>query len=219
MKKMLKFTDGSEIPVGMMFCVGSNYSKHAKEMGGTVPSEPVIFLKPPKAYIQNGETIKLPDFSELVHHEVELVVVIAHDCENVTKDNASDFIAGYGVGIDVTLRDIQNQAKKDGKPWAVSKGFVTSAPISVILPSSMFKGINPEFTLNLKVNGALRQQTNTSEMERSISDLVEYLSKVFTLQTGDVIFTGTPEGVGQIHSGDIIEAELVGLTGIKVYVE
>ncbi len=219
MKRTLVFTDGKELPVGMMFCVGSNYSKHAREMGGTIPAEPVIFLKPSKAYLQNGESIKLPDFSELVHHEVELVVVIGKDCDNITADEARDYIEGYAVGIDVTLRDIQNQAKKEGKPWAVSKGFVTSAPISVVIPSSLFHEKEPCFDLSLKVNGEVRQQVHTSEMERTVGKLLEYLSKVFTLQAGDVIFTGTPEGVGQIKKGDTIEAELVGYANLKVFVE
>lgn len=218
MKRTLKFTDGKEMPLGMMFCIGSNYSKHAKEMGGSVPTEPVIFLKPPKAYIEDGESVILPDFSELVHHEVELVVVIGKDCENISAAEAGEYIAGYGVGLDITLRDIQNQAKKEGKPWAVAKGFFTSAPISKIIPADQFNINEPHFDLLLKVNGEIRQSEHTSEMERAVATLVEYLSRVFTLQAGDVIFTGTPEGVGQINRGDVLEAELSGHCYLKVNV-
>lgn len=219
MSKNIVFTDGTEIPIGIMFCVGSNYSKHALEMGSTVSSEPVIFLKPPKAYIQSGETISLPDFSEMVHHEVELVIIIGKDCENIRKEEADEYIAGYAVGIDVTLRDIQNQAKKDGKPWAVSKGFVTSAPISPAVPKASIADASCNFDLLLKVNGEIKQFVNTMEMERSVSSIIEFLSQVFTLQAGDIIFTGTPEGVGPIEHGDHLHAELVGYTSLDVTVE
>ena len=219
MRDKLKFLDGTELEPGVMFCVGSNYSKHAKEMGGSVPAEPVIFLKPPQAYLSDGGTVKLPEFSVLPHHEVELVVVIGRDCENVTRFDAHNYVAGFGIGIDVTLRDIQNDAKKEGKPWAVAKGFYTSAPISAIVPCKMIDSIHPDFKISLKVNGEIRQSANTSEMERTVQVLIEYLSKVFTLRKGDIIFTGTPEGVGKISPGDKLTAELEGFVNLNVNVE
>lgn len=219
MKFELKYTNGKNIEIGSIFCIGSNYSKHIKEMGGSKSEEPVIFLKPRAAYLPNGGTIKIPDFSKLCHHELELVVVIGEYCANVDKSDAINYIAGYAVGIDVTLRDIQSQAKQKGQPWAVAKGFFTSAPISDVVPAEKFDGKIPDFDMRLFVNGELRQISNTAEMERTVPELIEYLSKVFTLNSGDCIFTGTPEGVGQIVKGDVVRAELVGFTEIEVAVE
>jgi 2-keto-4-pentenoate hydratase/2-oxohepta-3-ene-1,7-dioic acid hydratase in catechol pathway len=205
------------LPGGGFYGIGKNYAKHAREMGGVVPDEPIIFIKPPASYIQNGGTVILPGFSENVHHEVELVVVIGKDCANVSKENALDYVAGYAVGIDVTLRDIQNKAKTAGHPWAVSKGFVTSAPVSEIIPIEQTK--DKFFDIELKVNGEIRQAGTTRVMERSVETLIVYLSKVFTLRTGDAIFTGTPEGVGKILKGDQLHAELKGYVELDVSVE
>lgn len=217
MTEYFKFTDGSTLPVGTFYGIGKNYAKHAREMGGEVPAEPIIFIKPPAAYIQNRGVILPPAFSENVHHEVELVVIIGKDCKGTDREEAMQFVAGYGVGIDVTLRDIQNKAKNAGEPWAVSKGFVTSAPVSKIVPIRETRGIS-DFEIELKVNGELKQKTSTKFMERSVEELIEYLSKVFTLKAGDAIFTGTPEGVGRIQSGDKLHAELKGFVTLDVTV-
>ena len=214
-----KFTDESYLDIGTMYCIGKNYEKHAKEMGGSVPKDPVVFIKPPAAYVANNGKIMIPDFSENVHHEVELVVVIGKDCVNIDPNNAREFIAGYAVGIDVTLRDVQQKAKEKGKPWAVAKGFVTSAPISNVIPADKFGKKTPYFDLELKVNGALRQKGNTKDMARPVENLVSYLSKVFTLRKGDCIFTGTFEGVGQIIAGDLIEAELCDYISLNVKID
>lgn len=219
MKYNLKFDNGNILEIGSIFCIGSNYSKHIKEMGGTKPEAPVIFLKPRAAYIENNGVIKIPYFSNLCHHELELVVVIGKHCANINKNEAYKYIAGYAVGIDVTLRDLQNSAKEKGQPWAVAKGFVTSAPISKVISSEKFDSNVPDFELKLFVNGEKRQYGNTKDMERSVPELIEYLSKVFTLNPGDCIFTGTPEGVGQIKKGDKLVAELVGFTKIELTVE
>lgn len=214
-----KFSDGSRLKVGTIYGIGKNYALHAKEMNSEVPDSPIIFIKPPAAYLQNNGTIKLPSISNNVHHEVELVVVISQDCESVEIKDAVKYIAGYGVGIDVTLRDIQAQAKKDGHPWAIAKGFASSAPISTIIPASSIKKSIKHFDIKLKVNGEVKQSGSTSQMERSVEELISYISKIFTLRKGDCIFTGTPEGVGQIKSGDRLFAELVGFTSINVNVE
>ncbi len=219
MRNNMRFTDGRIFEHGTMFCIGSNYSLHAKEMGGEVPKEPVIFLKPPQAFVESGGKVMLPSFSELPHHELELVVAIGKDCSSVSRHEAYEYIAGYAVGLDLTLRDIQNQAKKDGKPWAVAKGFFSSAPISPIVPVDEIESFAPDFNISLKVNGELKQACNTSEMERSVPVLIEYLSKVFTLRAGDLIFTGTPEGVGIIKSGDRLFATLGSLAHLEVTVE
>jgi 2-keto-4-pentenoate hydratase/2-oxohepta-3-ene-1,7-dioic acid hydratase in catechol pathway len=218
MEKFYTFTDGTKIEVGTMYCIGKNYEKHAKEMGGDVPKDPVVFIKPPAAYITDGSDVILPDFSENVHHEVELVVVIGKDCSNVSRDQARSVIAGYGIGIDVTLRDIQQKAKEKGHPWAVAKGFVTSAPISKIMPAEEFGNEIPFFDVKLEINGEIRQQGNTEDMARPVDLLIEYLSKVFTFRKGDCIFTGTPEGVGKINSGDKLLADLSGKVSLNINV-
>lgn len=219
MKKFLEFLDGDKIELANIYCVASNYSKHAEEMGTRIPEDPVIFLKPTSAYIPDGGKILLPPFSNNVHHEVELVVVIGKDGFNIKKENAIEYIAGYAVGIDVTLRDVQAKAKLEGKPWGIAKGFYTSAPISKIVKSKQFNGQIPNFEFLLKVNGEIRQKSNTKFMERPVESLVEFISKIFSLNTGDCIFTGTPEGVGQINPGDKIYAELCGYTSLSCFVE
>lgn len=214
-----EFTDGRKMKVGTMFCVGQNYSKHAKEMGSEVPKDPIIFLKPPNAYIPGGGKVIIPKISTMPHHEVELVIIIGKNCENIRPEEAREFVAGYAVGLDITLRDIQNKAKKDGHPWAVAKGFRTSAPISKIIYATQFGNEIPFFEIELKVNGVLKQETNTIEMERSVETLISYLSGIFGLREGDCIFTGTPEGVGEIKHGDSLHAELKGFVTLDVCVD
>jgi len=216
--RTFKFRNGKELEVKTMYGIGQNYAKHAAEMGGQVPTEPIIFIKPPVSYIENGGQIILPDVSKNLHHEVELVVVIGKECRNINEKDAVNYIAGYGVGIDATLRDLQKIAKEKGHPWSVAKGFYTSAPISEIIPADEFDSNIPFFELSLKVNGELRQNSSTEFMERSVGKLMEYLSRIFTLEPGDCIFTGTPEGVGQIVKGDKIFAELKGFTSLRVEV-
>ena len=218
MNKKLKFTDGKELDIGVMYGIGQNYAKHAKEMGSGVPAEPVIFIKPPIAYISDGDSIELPNMSGNVHHEVELVLVIGKDCKKVSKEEAHLYIAGYAVGIDVTMRDIQQKAKSEGKPWAVCKGFASSAPISRIISAEQIAENDPHFDIELSVNGEIRQKVNTMEMERTVSELIAYLSDVFGLNAGDCIFTGTPEGVGSIKKGDRLKASMSGGISLEVSV-
>jgi 2-keto-4-pentenoate hydratase/2-oxohepta-3-ene-1,7-dioic acid hydratase in catechol pathway len=217
MRKQLYFTDGRSLQAGVMYCVGQNYAAHAKEMGSSVPSSPIIFIKPPSSIIYDGEKIILPKISNNVHYECELIVAIGKTCHNVSRSNASEYIAGYGVGIDVTMRDLQAEAKKNGHPWAIAKGFATSAPISRIVPASEVK--SEFFDIEFYQNGLIRQKTNTSKMERSIPELIVFLSSIFILEEGDLIFTGTPEGVGQLSSGDKLKAVLSGYVELNVEVE
>ena len=203
-----------EFIVGNIFCVGRNYSEHAKEMHSDIPDHPMIFLKPSSAIIANGENIIRPKISNLLHHEVELVVAIGKPGKNIACSKAYDHIIGYAIGLDMTLRDIQNESKKQGTPWTVAKGFDTSAPISEIIPVVNIP--NPhELTITCKVNGALRQKGSTGDMIFKIDILVEYTSSIFTLEAGDLIFTGTPVGVSEVKPGDTIEAELIGYTKIS----
>ncbi|MBM2813659.1 MAG: fumarylacetoacetate hydrolase family protein [Ignavibacteria bacterium] len=213
-----EFLSGERMPVGTFFCIGKNYSEHIKEMGGTGKEEPVIFIKPPAAYLPNGGTILIPSISINVHHELELVVLIGKDCANVPKENAKEYIAGYAVGIDVTMRDVQGIAKAGGNPWSLSKGFYTSAPVSQFISPSQLPAGHEGFEMELRVNGELRQSGNTSGMIHSIDEIIEYLSAMFTLRRGDAIYTGTPQGVGQIKSGDVVTAELKGFVSLEVKV-
>ncbi len=218
-KRKYKFTDGLEVEVGTMYCVGKNYSKHAAEMGDKPSKEPVIFMKPPTAYAQNGSEIYIPNISKLPHHEVELIAVIGKECRNINRTDAIKHIAGYGVGIDLTLRDLQNDAKKNGLPWTVAKGFARSAPISEIIPATNYGDKIPDFELTLKVNDEIKQKTNTKDMTRRLDKLIEYLSKIFILEPGDCVFTGTPEGVGPVKSGDILSANLSNEVKLEVSIK
>lgn len=196
-----------DITVGTIYCIGRNYAKHAAELGNTVPEQPMVFLKPASSIIDDGQAIRLPSQSRDVHHEVELVVAIGKQGKNIRKEEALGYIAGYGIGIDVTARDIQQQAKDRGHPWSVAKGFDTFAPISRFVPVTSATDFS-DMELSLTVNGTQRQHGFTSHMIFPVEELVSYLSTIFTLFPGDLIFTGTPEGVSQIKKGNEVEAVL-----------
>ncbi len=197
-----------KIAVNNIFCLGKNYADHAKEMGGVVPSSPMIFLKPTSAIIENGADIIIPKISNNVHHEVELTVLIGTSGKNIVQTNAFEYVAGYGLGLDMTLRDLQGEAKKNGTPWSVAKGFDTSAALSPFIERTTISDPH-NLDIVLRVNGTERQHSNTSHMMYKIDFTIAYLSTIFTLNEGDIIFTGTPEGVGQVVDGDVIDAELM----------
>lgn len=207
------FIDQRSLPVGTIFCIGRNYASHAREMSAPLPAEPLVFLKPPQAYVPHGGVVRRPQWSTQLNYEVELVVVMGRDAEDVSAAEAHKYIAGYAVGLDMTLRDVQSEAKKRGEPWARAKSFATSAPISAVVPASRFESSTPHFELRLLVNGTIRQSGATLQMERSVPVLVEYLSQVYGLRAGDCIFTGTPEGVGVVEPGETLEAHL--LVGVE----
>ncbi len=214
MKTILLLPQKQEFRINNIFCVGKNYADHAKEMGGEVPKEPIIFLKPTSAVIHSGEPIKIPAMSSNVHHEVELTVLIAKQGKNIPVNDAMSYVAGYGVGLDMTMRDKQSEAKKGGNPWTISKGFDTSAALSPFVDaSSVPDPHNAEIIL--RVNGTERQHSNTKHMIFRIDVLISFLSSVFTLEEGDIIYTGTPEGVAQVVSGDRLEAEIPGIGKIQ----
>lgn len=221
MFKSLTTLKGQKIDVGTMYCLGQNYEDHIREMKSDKQKEPVVFLKPPAAFIPNKENVILPSFSENVHHEVEMVLIIKEDVECICPENALKCIGGIGVGIDMTLRDIQKQAKEEGKPWTQAKGFRTSAPISDILDYDDADIDLENLDIMLMVNEELRQKSNTENMIMKVPELISYLSNIFSLRAGDVIFTGTPEGVGPVKNGDTIYAELSSkgkkLTSVEVY--
>ncbi len=203
----------SSLTIKKIFCLGRNYEEHAREMNAKVPSSPVIFLKPATAIIQNGAPIVRPAISNLLHHEVELYVAIGMGGKNIPSRESYRHIAGYGVALDMTLRDLQNEAKKSGSPWSIAKAFDTSAPVSEIIPVDQISDPHA-LTLRCLVNGSERQRASTGKMIFRVDQIIEFISKIFTIEEGDLIFTGTPEGVGEVKPGDIIQAELVGFTSI-----
>ena len=215
--KGIKIFDSEALfPVGKIYCIGKNYADHAKEMGGAVDrDQPFFFSKPPQSITQSN-TISFPTQTNNLHHEVELVVFIGSKCSDIQKEDAHESIFGYGVGVDLTKRDLQDIAKKNGKPWDLSKGFDNSAPISKILQNE--KTIMRQGEIKLSVNGVEKQSSNLSNMAWEVDEIISWLSKFITLNPGDIIFTGTPAGVGKLNPGDQIDAsiESVGLLSFKL---
>lgn len=187
-----------------IFCVGRNYVAHIEELNNERPEEPVIFTKPETAILKNNQPFYFPDYSRDIHHEVELVLKINKPGKNIREKFAYKYYDEIGLGIDFTARDLQQKAKEKGLPWAIAKGFNGSAPISPFINKNQFnldKGIN----FSLRVNDGLKQKGNTSLMLFSFDHIVSYVSKFFLLKKGDLIFTGTPEGVGPVTIGDRLE--------------
>ncbi len=199
--------------VGKIICVGKNYLEHAKELGDAVPEKPVIFMKPASSIIFSGDKISHPKFSSSLHFETELVLLVGKTCKEVSKLNAMEYIAGYTVGLDMTLRDIQSQLKKNGHPWEISKCFDASTVLGQFVSKSEISEPN-NLPIKLWVNDLLRQNDSTSNMIYNIESIVEYLSSYFTLEEGDIIFTGTPAGVGEVKIGDKLKAEIQDLSTI-----
>jgi len=199
-----------DFPVNKVVCVGSNYAKHIKEMGSQTPEEPVLFIKPETALCDIRQPLALPQGLGEIHHEVELAVLIGSTLRQATEEHVLQAIAGYGIALDLTLRDLQSSLKKTGRPWEKAKGFDNSCPISGFIPTADFKADPQNTSLSLKVNGDIRQQGNTADMIHKILPLIAYMSRYFTLKPGDVILTGTPEGVGPLNSGDELDIEFNG---------
>ncbi len=186
-----------------ILCVGRNYSEHAKELGNAVPENPVIFSKPDTALLKNGEAFYLPDFSNDVHHEVELVIRINKMGKKIQEKFAGNYFSEIGLGIDFTARDKQSQLKEKGLPWELAKAFDGSAPIGDFF-SIEGKDLK-QISFSLKKNGTTVQQGNTSQMIFSFEQIVSFVSQYFTLKVGDLIYTGTPAGVGKVNAGDKLE--------------
>jgi acylpyruvate hydrolase len=196
-----------EFPIGKIVCVGRNYVEHAKELGNEIPDKPVLFLKPSSALIYSGGEIIHPDYGNELHHEVELVLLIGETVRNANKTQAEKAIIGYGVGLDMTLRDVQNELKKRGNPWTLAKCFDTSAVISEFILKKDYE-LESDEKLELKVNGVMRQSDTLKSMIFTPAEIVEYISSIMTLEKGDLIFTGTPAGVSRVNRGDKLEAKL-----------
>lgn len=189
-----------------IFAVGRNYAEHIKELNNERPDEPVIFTKPDTAILRNNTPFYYPGFSKDIHHEVELVLRISKEGKNIDEKFAGKYFDAIGIGIDFTARDLQQKAKEKGLPWDIAKGFDSSAPLSEkFIPVAEFKNLK-DINFSLTINGGIRQQGNTSLMIFSFEYIISYLSKFFTLRTGDLIFTGTPKGVGPVQVGDTLSA-------------
>ena len=199
-------------PVHRIYCVGRNYEEHAKEMGFTGREPPFFFLKPADAlvFVKDGETgsIPYPSQTQNFHHEIELVVAIAKGGKNIAAADAMQHIYGYAVGLDMTRRDLQNDMKKQGRPWCIGKAFDHSAPIGPITPAAIY----------VQVGGQDRQRSNVNKLIWNIAETIEHLSAAWELQPGDLIYTGTPEGVAAVVSGDTMVGEVAGLGQLKVHV-
>jgi 2-keto-4-pentenoate hydratase/2-oxohepta-3-ene-1,7-dioic acid hydratase in catechol pathway len=190
-----------------IFAIGRNYAEHIKELNNERPDEPVIFTKPDTAIIRNNAPFYYPDFSTDIHYEVELVLRICKEGKNIEPRFAPKYYDAIGIGIDFTARDLQQKAKEKGLPWDIAKGFNGSAPISdIFLPVGNFDVNNINFSLT--IDGELKQQGNTSLMLFNFDFIISYVSKFFTLRTGDLIFTGTPKGVGPVKVGNVLSASI-----------
>jgi len=209
-------------PVHRIYCVGRNYEEHAKEMGFTGREPPFFFMKPADAVVPvpagTTGTMAYPTLTKNLHHEIELVVAIGKACKNVKAADAPQYIYGYAVGLDMTRRDLQNDMKKQGRPWCIGKAFEQSAPIGPITPAAQAGDVaNAEIWL--QVNGADRQRSNVSKLIWNIGETIEHLSAAWTLQPGDLIYTGTPEGVSAVVAGDVMVGEVAGLGRLTVKVQ
>ena len=209
----------AEFPVGRIYCVGRNYAEHAREMGHDPDREPpFFFMKPANAIVPNNATIPYPQATKDLHHEIELVVAIGRGGSAIASDDALDHVFGYAVGNDLTRRDLQAAARESGKPWDVAKGFDRSAPVSAIHPVSDV-GHPRRGAIWLKVNGEARQQADLAEMIWNVPEIIAELSTYYTLVAGDLIFTGTPAGVGAVRRGDALEGGIDGLGILRTRIE
>ena len=217
----LPVAGGGLFPVHRIYCVGRNYEDHAKEMGGTGREPPFFFLKPADAAVPvaDGQTgsIPYPPLTSDFHHEIELVVAIGKGGADIAAADALQHIYGYAVGLDMTRRDRQTEMKKAGRPWSIGKGFDHSAPIGPIHPRSA-TGELTRGAITLKVNGQLRQSNDLSALIWNVAETIEQLSKGWTLQPGDLIYTGTPSGIGPVVRGDVMEGSIAGLGTLRVAV-
>lgn len=217
MKTALIKEMGTYLRIGKIICIGRNYAEHIQELGNETPEAPVIFMKPSTSVIKEGELVVIPSYSNDCHHEAELAILIGRQGKKISEAEALSYVAGYGVAIDLTLRDVQAELKKKGLPWEIAKAFDTSCPLSDF--TSVENVSDPQnLQITLTVNGALRQDGSTSMMIHPVAKIISHMSGIFTLEEGDVILTGTPAGVGQIKSGDTVTAAVTGVASLTVTV-
>ena len=207
MKTVHLSKSNEDIIVPKIFCLGKNYAKHAAEMKSDVPQSPVVFMKPSSAIVHGGAKVGIPAITKDFHHETEIYFVIGNEGKNIRKEDARSYITAMGIGLDLTLRDLQTELKTAGNPWLISKGFDGSAPISAAAPVD---GVDfNSLELKLSVNGQLRQHGSYKNTIFKIEEVISFISQLFTFERGDLIFTGTPEGVAKLNRGDKLHAELI----------
>jgi acylpyruvate hydrolase len=199
-----------------IICIGRNYAAHAKELKNELPTEPVFFMKPDTALLKEKE-FYLPDFSKDMHHEIELVLKISKAGKHIQEEYAHKYYEEIGLGIDFTARDLQEQCKQKGLPWEKAKAFDNSAPIGNFVPKSNLELNNISF--GLKINGAYKQQGNSQDLIFSFDKIIAYVSQFVSLKVGDLIYTGTPEGVGPVKIGDVLEGELNGMPFLNLLIK
>jgi 2-keto-4-pentenoate hydratase/2-oxohepta-3-ene-1,7-dioic acid hydratase in catechol pathway len=197
--------ENDAVRVGKILCLARNYVAHAHELGNEVPAAPVLFSKPASSIIKDGEDVIIPAYSDDCHHEAELALLIGTRGKDVASENAMHLVCGYGVAIDMTLRDTQAHLKSKGYPWDLAKGFDTSCPLSDFVPAAHIEDPH-QLRIRLEVNGELRQDGNTNCMIQRIPQILAFASQAFTLEPGDIILTGTPAGVGRVIPGDRMRA-------------
>lgn len=211
-------TDDRAVAVRRVFCVGQNYAAHAREMGADPTRAPPFFFTKPADAIVPGPAVPYPPRTGNLHHEVELVVALGAGGRNVATDRALDLVFGYAVGIDLTRRDLQAEAKAAGRPWDMAKGFDASGPLGLIVPAAAI-GHPAAGAIALDVNGQARQSGDLADMIWNVPEIIAALSAFVALEAGDLIFTGTPEGVGPVTRGDVLSARIDGLPALEVRID
>ena len=198
-------------PIRRVFCIGRNYAEHAREMGATVDKDtPMFFCKPADAIVADGADVPYPQATQDLHHEVEMVVALGAGGRDIPVERAASLIWGYGVGLDLTRRDLQAIAKAKSHPWDVAKGFDHSAPVSALRPAGQ-ASLSDDTKVSLSINGQQRQQGRLGDMVHGVPEIIAILSTLFELKAGDLIFTGTPAGVSALQRGDRFHAEVAGV--------
>lgn len=210
MKTIVIKNRDTQILINKIVCVGRNYVEHIQELGNEQHEKPVIFLKTTSSVIFSGDKIVYPSYSNDMHYETELVLLIGSQVKNANDSEVLSAIGGYGVGLDMTLRDVQNDLKKKGHPWTIAKCFDTSTVLSEFVSADEYT-LTMNETISLKVNGELKQNDSLNKMIFNPVQIIKYISSLMTLEPGDLIFTGTPKGVGKVNSGDILEAEITNI--------
>ena len=204
--------------VSKIICVACNYTEHIAEINSIRSDEPILFLKPPSAIVNEGEKIILPSYSKEIHHEIELALLVKKKAKSIKKEKWKSYIIGAGIALDLTLRDLQRHAREKGNPWSVAKGFDGACPLSGFKPVEQINDLQ-NLNLSLQLNDITKQQGNTKNMIFPVDYLVSYVSTIFTLEAGDVILTGTPSGVSPIGKGDRLKATISEIGSVEFFVD